>query len=74
MTIKTFNVDEETYNKFSNYCKEFGFSMSKQVDIFMKSQVEEDSKVRKEYLEKLDQIRKGKFIKVKGSLMDRYNV
>ncbi len=29
--------------------------------------------VRKEYLEKLDRIQKyGKFIKVKGSLMDRY--
>lgn len=73
MAIKTFNVDEKIYHKFSKYCKEFGFSMSKQVDMFMRSQVEEDPKVRKEYLEKIDIIRKGKFIKVKGSLMDRYN-
>jgi len=72
MTIKTFNVDEEIYHKFSSHCKAFGFSMSKQVDMFMRSQVEEDPKVRKEYLSRLDLIRKGKFIKIKGSLMDRY--
>ncbi|MFW6230742.1 MAG: hypothetical protein ACOC32_01830 [Nanoarchaeota archaeon] len=50
-----------------------GLSMSKQIDMFMKAQIEEEPMVRKEYLEKLDRIQKyGKFIKVKGSLMDRY--
>ncbi len=72
MVIKTFNVSEETYKKFSSYCKENGLSMSKQIDMFMKSQVEEEPKARKEYLEKLDRIRKARFVKVKGSLMERY--
>ena len=72
MVIKTFNVSEDIYVKFSEYCKELGLSMSKQVDMFMRSQVEDEPEVRKEYLEKLEKIRKGKFVKVKGSLMDRY--
>lgn len=72
MVIKTFNVNEESYSKFSSYCKQFGLSMSKQIDMFMRSQIEEKPKVREEYLKKLDSIRKGKFIKVDGSLMDRY--
>ncbi len=72
MVIKTFNVNEESYSKFSSYCKQFGLSMSKQVDLFMKSQIEEKPKIREEYLKKLDSIRKSKFIKVDGSLMDRY--
>ena len=33
--------------------------MSKQIDIFMKAQVEEDKEARKEHLWKLDGIRKG---------------
>lgn len=64
MAIKTFNVDEEAYRKFSQFCRENGLSMSKQVEIFIKSQLEEEPKVRKEYLEKLERIRKGKYIKV----------
>ncbi len=64
MTLKTFNLDDQTYRKFSEYCKENGLSMSKQVDIFIKTQLEEDPKVRGEYLKKLERIRKGKFIRV----------
>jgi len=64
MTLKTFNLDDETYKEFSEYCKGHGLSMSKQVDMFIKTQVEKKPKVRKEYLEKLDKIRKGKFIRV----------
>ncbi len=63
MVLKTFNLDEETYKKFSEFCKENGFSMSKQVNFFIESQITEEPKVRKEYLEKLERIRKGKFIK-----------
>ena len=63
MAIKTFNVDEESYRKFSQFCRENGLSMSKQVEIFIKSQLEEEPKVREEYLKKLDRIRKGKYIK-----------
>ena len=62
MVLKTFNLEEETYRKFSNFCKENGISMSKQIDIFIKSQIETKKEVREEYLKKLDNIRKGKFI------------
>ena len=62
MVLKTFNLDEKTYKKFSEFCKENGFSMSKQVDFFIKSQMAEEPEVREEYLKKLNKIRKGKFI------------
>ena len=65
MVLKTFNIDEETYKKFSKFCKENGISMSKQIEMFIKAQLEEKPKVREEYLKKLDIIRKGRFIKVK---------
>ena len=66
MVLKTFNIEEEVYNKFAQFCKENGISMSKQVNIFIKAQVEEEPKVREEYLKKLDIIRKGKFINIGG--------
>ena len=43
--------------------------MSKQIDIFIKAQLEEEPEVREEYLRKLETIRKGKFIKV-GTIED----
>jgi antitoxin component of RelBE/YafQ-DinJ toxin-antitoxin module len=64
MALKTFNLDENAYHKFSEYCKENGLSMSRQVEIFIKAQIETKPKVRKEYLQKLEAIRRGKFIKV----------
>jgi antitoxin component of RelBE/YafQ-DinJ toxin-antitoxin module len=64
MVLKTFNIDDETYKKFSEFCRENGISMSKQIDIFIKAQLEEEPAVREEYLKKLEAIRKGKFIKV----------
>jgi len=69
MVLKTFNLDEGTYDKFSEFCRQNGISMSKQIDIFIKAQIEEKPKVRAEYLQKLEVIRKGKFIKV-GSIED----
>ncbi len=66
MALKTFNVDESTYKEFSQFCRENGISMSKQVDIFMKAQIEEKPRVRAEYLKKLEAIRRGRFIKVKN--------
>tara|TARA_Y100000310_G_C20483106_1_gene715635 strand:- start:441 stop:644 length:204 start_codon:yes stop_codon:yes gene_type:complete len=65
MVLKTFNLENETYQRFSEFCKENGLSMSKQVDIFIKAQLEESPKVREEYLRKLEAIRRGRFIKVK---------
>ena len=35
MVLKTFNLDEETYRKFSEFCRENGISMSKQINLFM---------------------------------------
>ena len=64
MALKTFNIEESVYKRFSGYCKENGISMSKQVQLFMQSMLEEDPKAKKEYLDKLEKIRKGKFIKV----------
>lgn len=69
MAIKSFNVGKEVYNKFSTFCKSNGISMSKQVEFFMESIVEEDPEVKKEYLEKLERIRKQKTIAV-GSFDD----
>ena len=63
MSLKTFNVDEAVYKKFSRICKENGLSMSKQVDWFMRSMVSEP-KVKKEYLKKLERLRKGPFVRV----------
>ena len=73
MVLKTFNVQEETYKKFSNFCKGHGVSMSKQVEMFMESMVEEEPEAKREYLEKLDRIRKGKFVRV-NSIADRYGL
>jgi hypothetical protein len=64
MSIKTFNVDDEAYRKFSSYCKENGLSMSKQVSWFMMSQVEEEPKLRKSYMARIERLRKGPFVKI----------
>jgi len=65
MALKTFNVNKEVYAEFSGFCRENGISMSKQVEMFMEAQLATEPKVRQEYLDKLDRIRKGKFIEVK---------
>lgn len=66
MVLKTFNVEEEIYQKFSHFCKGHGISMSKQIQLFMESQIEDGPEAKKEYVEKLERIRKGKFIKVEN--------
>ncbi|MFH1425158.1 MAG: hypothetical protein ABIG28_00295 [archaeon] len=73
MAVKTFNVNPEVYGKFLQYCRENGISMSKQIEIFMKSRVEEKQEVREDYLRKLEEIRRGKFIKV-DSFSERYGL
>ena len=47
--------------------------MSKRVETFMASQVEEEPRARAEYLRRLDSLRKGKFIPVK-SFASRYGL
>ena len=73
MAIKTFNVQESVYAKFHEFCKSHGVSMSKQVEMFMESIIEQDPKAKKEYLEKLERIRSGKFIRV-TNFADRYGL
>lgn len=73
MVLKTFNVQEETYKIFSRFCKEHGISMSKQIELFMRSIIEEEPEVKQEYLKKLKRIRKGKFIHVKN-FTERYGL
>lgn len=57
MVLKTFNLDEDVYKKFSEFCKEHGISMSKQVNIFIQSQLEQKPSVREGYLNKLKKMR-----------------
>lgn len=71
MVLKTFNLNEEVYKQFSKFCKENGISMSKQIEIFIRAQLEEEPEVRKSYLRRLERIRKGKFIRVKS--MEEFN-
>ncbi len=73
MALKTFNIEETTFIKFSKICKEQGLSMSRQIDMFIKSFVEEEPVARAEYLEKLRKIRSGKFIKVEN-FRNRYGL
>lgn len=63
MVLKTFNVQEAVYRKFSDFCKGHGVSMSKQVEMFMESIIEEEPEAKKEYLKKLERIRNGRFHK-----------
>ncbi len=73
MVLKTFNVQEAVYNKFSGFCKQHGISMSKQVEIFMESMIEKDPQAKKEYLDKLERIRKGNFVKI-NNFAERYGL
>ena len=63
MVLKTFNVQERVYKKFSKLCKENGISMSKQVEFFMESQIGEREELKSGYLKKLAKISKGKYYK-----------
>jgi len=65
MALKTFNISEGIYERFYRLCKEHGISMSKQVEMFMAAQTEDEPKARQEYLRRLESIRKGRFVSVK---------
>lgn len=73
MVMKTFNVQEAVYSKFSHFCKEHGINMSRQVELFMESMIEQEPEAKKEYLEKLNRIRNGRFVKV-GNFAERYGI
>jgi len=38
--LKTFNLDQSLYNKFSHHCKTNGISMSKKIENFIKQELE----------------------------------
>ncbi len=40
MALKTFNIDEDAYKSYSKHCKSKGMSMSKQVENFIKKEIE----------------------------------
>ena len=40
MALKTFNLNEEIYKKFSEHCKRHGISMSKRIENFIKNELE----------------------------------
>ena len=45
MALKTFNVDADVYAQFSKHCKGKGMSMSKQVENFLKGEIEKITKI-----------------------------
>ena len=73
MVLKTFNLDEVVYSKFSAFCKDNGISMSKQIQFFMEAQLTDDPKAKAKYLEKIEKIKSGKFIRV-NNFANRYRL
>ena len=57
MVLKTFNLDEEVYGEFSEFCKENGISMSRQINIFIQAQMAKKSVDRNKLLDKLKKMR-----------------
>ena len=64
MAVKSFNISEDIYARFSGFCRQRGLSMSRQVQFFMESVIEREPKANKKFLKRLDRIRSGKFIAV----------
>ncbi|MFH1290438.1 MAG: hypothetical protein ABIH92_03450, partial [Nanoarchaeota archaeon] len=50
MALKTFNIDHDTYKKFSDHCRREGLSMSKKVENFIKQELEKRFKDPRIYL------------------------
>ncbi|MDE4908180.1 hypothetical protein L0665_06100 [Methanogenium marinum] len=61
MGVKSFSITDSVYEKYSTECKRLGLNMSKQIENFMKFQLEEEFALREEYIEKLAKIRKERF-------------
>ena len=52
--IVTFSVDKKGYDRFADICRKNKINMSKQVDLFIKSQIERNPHVRAGHIKKLD--------------------
>ena len=61
MSVKSFSISDEVYERYSAECKRLGLNMSKQIENFMKFQLEEEFLVREEYAEKIRDMRKKRF-------------
>ena len=59
MAIKTFNIDAGIHRRFSDFCKEYGISMSRQIEMFMLHQLEENPARKREHAEKLERMSRG---------------
>lgn len=47
MGLKTFNVDETVYKRYSGHCKKEGISMSKRIEGFMRQEIEKIDMIQK---------------------------
>ena len=45
MALKTFNIDDAVYKNYSKHCKKKGISMSRQIEIFLRNEVEKIANV-----------------------------
>jgi len=45
MALKTFNIDADVYAEFSKHSKAKGMSMSKQIENFLRSEIEKITKI-----------------------------
>jgi hypothetical protein len=64
MSVKSFSTSDDVYEKYSSECKRLGLNMNKQIENFMKFQLEEEFAVREEYLGTIEEIQKEKFKKL----------
>ena len=48
MALKTFNIDEKVYAEFSKHSKSKGISMSKQIENFIKNEIEKITEISSE--------------------------
>ena len=64
MALKTFNLDEEVYRRYSAHCKRRGMSMSKQIEFFMREKLDK--------LSQASSIIKGTEEDVRLHLMNKY--
>ncbi len=58
MVLKTFNLNEEIYKKFSEHCKKHGISMSKRIENFIRAELDR-LKIGINLIEKAERVEKG---------------
>jgi len=58
------DINNELYHKFELMCEKLGTTPVEEIETFILSVLEDDKEITEEYRQKLDNIRKGKFIKI----------